>query len=264
MGARRSRSRSISAPLVVIVSGWSHSASTSMRRARDLPFALDRLVRIGVGAERDRVAAVTGFRQLRAQQRRGIGLGEELRLEIEAGREIEIGVRRPRVAIDAAVLAALVGIDRLRERDVRRIVAADDRARGLDPHDGLQRRRGGFVIGRRTRDFPAILDRLPLLAAEAIRRVERRAPAFHRRDGCSHVFPAWSGRQRRVHRDRDAGRERTRDHTVDLGARRDLRELRRGDVGYLRADEEVDRRDRRLAVDGDPSSTAPRFRWRSR
>ena len=47
-------------------------------RTRDLPFALDRLVRIGVGAERDGLAAVARLRQLRAQQLRGVRLGEEL------------------------------------------------------------------------------------------------------------------------------------------------------------------------------------------
>ena len=67
---------------------------------------------------------VARLRELGAQQRGGVGLGEELRLEIEARREVEVRVRRPRVAVDAAVLAALVRIDRLRERDVGRIVAA--------------------------------------------------------------------------------------------------------------------------------------------
>ena len=46
-------------------------------RARDFPFALDRLVRIGVRAERDRIAAVAGFCELRAQQRGRVGLRVE-------------------------------------------------------------------------------------------------------------------------------------------------------------------------------------------
>ena len=95
-------------------------------------------------------------------------------------------MRRPGVAVDAAVLASLVRIDRLRERDVGRIVAADDRARRHDPHRRLRRRR----LARRrppARGCPAVIDRLPLLAAEAVRRIERCAAAFGR---CSHCrFP---------------------------------------------------------------------------
>jgi hypothetical protein len=101
-------------------------------RARDLPFALDRLVRVGVGAKRDRVADIARFRQFSFQEQGGVGLCEQLRLEIEARRQVEVGVRRPRIAVDAAVLAALVRVDRLRERNVRRLVARDDRARILN------------------------------------------------------------------------------------------------------------------------------------
>src|SRR6185503_20897865 len=43
---------------------------------------------------------------------------------------------RPRIAVDAAVLAAPVGIDRLFERDVRGIVARDDRAGALFRYRG--------------------------------------------------------------------------------------------------------------------------------
>ena len=39
-------------------------------------------------------------------------LGEQLRFEIEPGREAEIGVGGTREAVDAAVLAAAIGIDR--------------------------------------------------------------------------------------------------------------------------------------------------------
>ena len=114
---------------------------------RDLPLALDRLVRVGVGAERDRVAHVAALRELRAQQLRRVGLREELRLEVEARRQVEVRVRRPRVAVDAAVLAALVRIDRLRERDVGRIVARDDRARALDRHGRAELGRRVVVAG---------------------------------------------------------------------------------------------------------------------
>ena len=70
-------------------------------------------------------------RELGAQQRGGVGLVEDPGLEVDAGREIDVGMARPRVAVDAAVLAAAVGIDRLLEGDVGRVVAGDDAAREL-------------------------------------------------------------------------------------------------------------------------------------
>lgn len=52
--------------------------------AGQLELALDRLIRIGVDAQRDRLRHVTGFRQFLAQQLRRIGLGEQLGLEVQA------------------------------------------------------------------------------------------------------------------------------------------------------------------------------------
>ncbi len=108
--------------------------------AHDLQIALDRLIGIGVGADRDHARLVARVRQLLFQQRRRVVLGEQLRFEIEAGRQAEIGVGRPRKAVDAAVLAAAIGIDRAVEADVGRVVAGDDLARGVGAHRGLERR----------------------------------------------------------------------------------------------------------------------------
>src|SRR6185437_1572439 len=47
---------------------------------------------------------------------------------------------RARKAVDAAVLAAAIGIDRAVEADVGGIVAGDDLARGIGLHRGLERR----------------------------------------------------------------------------------------------------------------------------
>src|SRR5437879_2261495 len=58
-------------------------------------------------------------------------------LEVQARGKSEVGVARARVAVDAAVLASLIGIDRLRERKVGRVVARDDRARPLQRHHRL-------------------------------------------------------------------------------------------------------------------------------
>ncbi len=51
----------------------------------------------------------------------------------------EIGVGRARITIDAAMLAAPIGVDRLVEGNVRRAVVADDRARMVERHMGLER-----------------------------------------------------------------------------------------------------------------------------
>ena len=112
IGASRSRSRSDRRRL-----GDDRHRMPALRQhledaARDLEPALERLVGIGVGAERDRLAAVAGARELALEQRRRVVLGEQLGLEVEPGREPEIGVARPRVAVDAAVLAAAIGVDR--------------------------------------------------------------------------------------------------------------------------------------------------------
>src|SRR5690606_17395782 len=102
--------------------------------------ALDRLIRVGIRAEHDRARTVAWFAELLLEQRRRVALVEEPRLEIEAGRQIDVRVARTRVAIDAAVLAAAVRVDRLRDGQVRRVVAAYVRARRLGLHVRLERR----------------------------------------------------------------------------------------------------------------------------
>ncbi len=46
----------------------------------------------------------------------------------------------PREAVDTAVLAAAIRVDRAIETDVRRVVAGDDLARGIGRDRGLERR----------------------------------------------------------------------------------------------------------------------------
>ncbi|MHC2633141.1 hypothetical protein ACVME5_005795 [Bradyrhizobium liaoningense] len=108
--------------------------------AHDLSLALDRLVGVGVGADRDHPGFVAGGGELLLEQRRRLGLHEQLRLEIQPRREAEIGMRRSGEAVDAAVLAAAIGIDRAVEADVWGIVAGDHLARGVDTDTGLERR----------------------------------------------------------------------------------------------------------------------------
>jgi len=88
-------------------------------RTRDAVLAFNRLVRIGAGANIDDLRAIPAPRQLLLEQLRRIDLVEELGLEIQAGGQIQVGVRRARVAVDAAVFAAALGVDGLIERNVR-------------------------------------------------------------------------------------------------------------------------------------------------
>ena len=138
--------------------------------AHDFVLALDRLIGIGVGADRDHARLVTRCRQFLLEQFRRVGLGEQLRFEIEPGRKSEIGVRRPREAVDAAVLAAAIGIDRAVEADIGRVVAGDDLARGIQPYRGLERRQIFQAL-------PAIVEGDPRLGLEPAAVVGLRAAA---------------------------------------------------------------------------------------
>src|SRR5690606_23816509 len=89
--------------------------------------------------ERDRARAITGLAKRFREACGGVALVEEPGLEVEAGREIDIRMARPRIAVDAAVLTAAVGVDRLRERKIGRVVARDDGSRGLGLDERLER-----------------------------------------------------------------------------------------------------------------------------
>ncbi len=89
---------------------------------------------------------IAGRAQFLGQQRGGIGLGEQPGFEIHPRRHAQIGVGGPGEAIDAAMLAAAIGIDRLVEGNVRRLVAGDDGAGGVVDDFGAQRGRG-VIIG---------------------------------------------------------------------------------------------------------------------
>ena len=133
---------------------------------------LDGLVGVGVGADGEHPAAVARPRQFLLQQFGRGRLGIEAALEIEPRREPEPGMGRPRIAVDAAVLAAPVGIDRPVEAEVRGVVAGDDLARRLLGDGRAQRRR------RLVRRSPAVVERFRTLALVAPRPVARRAPPF--------------------------------------------------------------------------------------
>ena len=77
---------------------------------------------------------------------------------------------RPRETVDAAMLAAPVGVDRTVEADIGRIVAGDDLARGIERDRGLERRQ--FVEA-----LPAVVERDARLGLEAAAGVGLRAAA---------------------------------------------------------------------------------------
>ena len=77
----------------------------------DPPVFLDRLIGIGIGADRNGLRNIPFRRKLRPQDFGGIWAGDQPRLEIEARRKAEVGVARAGKAIDAAMLAAAKGID---------------------------------------------------------------------------------------------------------------------------------------------------------
>ena len=129
--------------------------------------ALDRLVGVGGRAEVDRLRAPAGSAQRDAQALGGIDLGDQTRFEIQPGRQVQVTVSRPCITVDAAMLAAAVGIDRPLEGQVGRVVAREDLCAGLQAHLGGNRRR--TVPQRAARIAPAVIDRLAGVAFEAVR-----------------------------------------------------------------------------------------------
>jgi hypothetical protein len=80
-------------------------------------------------------------------------------------------VRGPREAVDAAVLAASVGVDGEIERNVGRVVARQDAARGL--LDDLRARCGALLQRRLRQRPPAVVEALAVKALEAGSQVVR-------------------------------------------------------------------------------------------
>src|SRR6476619_269278 len=89
---------------------------------------------------------------------------------------------RPGVAVDTAVLAAAIRVNRSVEPDIRRVVAGDDRARRIYGELGLQPRR--LVVPGL---IPPVVEGDPFLALEAACLVARGAASLARLDGCRHM-----------------------------------------------------------------------------
>ncbi len=92
-------------------------------RSRDSALAFDWLIGVGVGAKRNDFRLISRVRQLKFEQLCRVRLCVKLCLEIEPCGVSEIAMCWPRVTIDAAMLAAAIGVDRAIERDIGTVVA---------------------------------------------------------------------------------------------------------------------------------------------
>jgi len=96
--------------------------------ASEFEAAFDRLIAVGDAAEGDDFGLPFFGGKLFAQEFGSVFLDHDFGFEIEAGRETEVFVERAGVAVDAAVLAAAIGIDAGFESDVGAVVVSDDGA----------------------------------------------------------------------------------------------------------------------------------------
>ncbi len=111
--------------------------------AGELERALDGLVAVGHPAGGDDPRPPGRLRQLGAQEPRRIGFDQDARLEVHSSRPAEEFVARSRIAIDAAVLAAAVGVEAGVEAEVGTVVVREDGARAVG-----EEARGGPGRGR--------------------------------------------------------------------------------------------------------------------
>ncbi len=89
------------------------------QRTCDFVCFFERLVWIGVGAEHDGRAFVARRGEFFFENGGGVGFVEKFGFEIEAGREADVGVAGAGVAVNAAMIASPIRIDRLREEECR-------------------------------------------------------------------------------------------------------------------------------------------------
>ena len=93
--------------------------------AGQLFFLLNRLVTIRVAAERDDLRFPFMIRQFFAQYLRCIFFDHDLGFKIQSGREAEVLMCRPGVAVNAAMLAASIRIDASIKADIGAVVVGD-------------------------------------------------------------------------------------------------------------------------------------------
>ncbi len=139
---------------------------------------LDGLIRVGIGPQHYGLRLIGGSGKFPAQQLGGIEFGEQPGFEVEAGGELEIGVARSGITVNATVFAPLIGIDGATEGDIGGAVVTDDAA-GAD-----LRHLGAGIAGGKCRFplglGPAVVDRIDLRAAETVIDIVGTASSCHR------------------------------------------------------------------------------------
>ena len=108
--------------------------------SRQFEPAFHRLVAVGYAADRDDFGLPFRRGQFFMQKLGRVFFHHDFGLEVQAGGESEIFVKRPRIAINAAVLAAAVRIDAGFESDIRAVVVRNDRGRPIAEKLGARKR----------------------------------------------------------------------------------------------------------------------------
>ena len=109
----------------------------------DPELSFDWLVRVGDAGEHDDLGFPARAQERLSQQLRRTLLDQYPALEVQSGGEAEVLVGGTGVAVDAAVLAAAVGVQAVLEADVGRVVARED-GPGLVPEQLGRRRVAAF------------------------------------------------------------------------------------------------------------------------
>ena len=126
-----------------------HWVAVAQQDLKGLPgdpvFALDWLVRIGIGAQVDRRTHVARLRQLLFQHIGRVALGNQSGFKVQPGRHVPIGMAGPRIAVDATMFTTTIRVDGPIKRQVRRVVAGDDGLGRFDTHFGALGRRHFLV-----------------------------------------------------------------------------------------------------------------------
>jgi hypothetical protein len=118
--------------------------------AQDGMVTLHRLVGIGVRPDRQWRGPVAWSPQFLIKHPGDAGPGDQPGFEVEPRRQVQKGMGRPGIAVDAAMLAAPVGVERPVERQVGRGLPGDRRPWPFDPHLGPDQ---AVLLG----DVPAVV-----------------------------------------------------------------------------------------------------------
>ena len=128
--------------------GLRNSANTSRQRRVIFQPTLDRLVAVRHAAQA--TACGSHFADMKCL-RSNSGASSLTRIFVSKSspaEKLEVLVGRPSIAINAAVLAAAVGVQVVSERDVRAVVLGEDRLTGVAKEQGSRARVFGRVVLR--------------------------------------------------------------------------------------------------------------------